>query len=57
LKVVAEGVETDDQAKFLIQSGCDSLQGFLYSRPVEPDVWMANQKKSDSGKLSSAQLS
>lgn len=57
LKVVAEGVETDDQAKFLIQSGCDSLQGFLYSRPVEPDVWMANQKKSDSGKLNSAKLS
>lgn len=32
--VVAEGVETDHQAEFLTQHGCDELQGFLYSRPV-----------------------
>jgi diguanylate cyclase (GGDEF)-like protein len=31
---VAEGVETRDQADQLASLGCDSLQGFLYSRPV-----------------------
>jgi len=34
LKVVAEGVETRDQAEFLISDGCEELQGFLYGRPV-----------------------
>ena len=32
--VVAEGVETSDQAAFLSRHGCDELQGYLYSRPV-----------------------
>jgi CheY-like chemotaxis protein len=36
LKVVAEGVETEAQARFLIRHGCDVLQGFYFSRPVAP---------------------
>jgi EAL domain-containing protein (putative c-di-GMP-specific phosphodiesterase class I) len=32
--VVAEGVETRDQAVFLAEHGCDELQGYLFSRPV-----------------------
>ena len=32
--VVAEGVETRDQATFLTENGCDELQGYLFSRPV-----------------------
>jgi diguanylate cyclase (GGDEF)-like protein len=32
--VVAEGVETRDQADFLATHGCDELQGYLFSRPV-----------------------
>ena len=32
--VVAEGVETSDQAAFLAAQGCDELQGYLFSRPV-----------------------
>jgi diguanylate cyclase (GGDEF)-like protein/PAS domain S-box-containing protein len=34
LEVVAEGVETVDQAMFLQEHGCRFAQGFLYGRPV-----------------------
>src|SRR5207302_2701441 len=34
LKVVAEGVETEDQAKILRLLRCDEMQGYLISRPV-----------------------
>jgi diguanylate cyclase (GGDEF)-like protein len=37
LKVLAEGVETEDQARVLRDQGCDEVQGFLYSRPVSPE--------------------
>ncbi|MBZ0157729.1 MAG: EAL domain-containing protein [Alphaproteobacteria bacterium] len=33
LEVVAEGVETEEQAAFLHSSGCEDLQGFLFSVP------------------------
>ncbi len=35
LKVVAEGVETQEQMDFLKAQQCDEIQGFLISRPVE----------------------
>jgi diguanylate cyclase (GGDEF)-like protein/PAS domain S-box-containing protein len=34
LKVVAEGVETEDQANMLRLLGCDQMQGYLFSKPV-----------------------
>lgn len=34
LRVVAEGVETEDQLSFLTRHDCDECQGFLFSRPV-----------------------
>ncbi|MES2071712.1 MAG: EAL domain-containing protein [Pseudomonadota bacterium] len=40
LRVVAEGVETQEQADFLIASGCDSLQGYLYARPMPVGEWL-----------------
>lgn len=34
LKVVAEGIETDSQRKFLIEQHCDIGQGYLFGKPV-----------------------
>ncbi|WPP46302.1 putative bifunctional diguanylate cyclase/phosphodiesterase [Pseudomonas sp. AN-1] len=34
LKVVAEGVETTEQAEFLRRNLCDAFQGYLYARPM-----------------------
>ncbi|MBY0464973.1 MAG: EAL domain-containing protein [Burkholderiales bacterium] len=36
LKVVAEGVETQEQCDLLLAAGCDFGQGYLFSRPVKP---------------------
>ena len=36
LAVVAEGVESEEQAAFLLRHGCGLAQGYLYSRPVAP---------------------
>lgn len=37
LKVIAEGVETEQQMDFLRSSNCDQVQGFLVSRPLPAD--------------------
>jgi diguanylate cyclase (GGDEF)-like protein/PAS domain S-box-containing protein len=34
LRVVAEGVETPEQLSFLLDHGCDEIQGYLISRPM-----------------------
>ena len=37
LKVLAEGVETEEHIQFLETLGCDEYQGYFFSRPVGPD--------------------
>jgi diguanylate cyclase (GGDEF)-like protein/PAS domain S-box-containing protein len=37
-KVVAEGVERQEQLDWLTRSGCDFIQGYLVGRPTPPDV-------------------
>ena len=34
LSVIAEGVETQEQKDFLLQNGCQYMQGYYYSKPV-----------------------
>ncbi len=44
--IVAEGVETQQQARHLRDLGCDEFQGYFYSRPLDPvalATWVAAQ--------------
>lgn len=34
MEIIAEGVETPEQAKFLMNMGCYNAQGYLYSKPI-----------------------
>ncbi len=47
LSVIAEGVENEDQAAFLLRHGCGRAQGYLYGRPVAPDELLANWGSKD----------
>lgn len=39
VKVLAEGVETKEQLKFLKENDCDMIQGYYFSPPVNPNVF------------------
>lgn len=45
MTVLAEGVETKEQADWLISLGCNYLQGFYYSKPVTKDEYLMLMKK------------
>ena len=62
LKVVAEGVETIEQHRFLQNVGCGAVQGYFYSRPLVYDefmTWLIAREgghKSDSPRLEETEL-
>ena len=44
LDVVAEGVETQEQLDFLIAEGCETIQGYFFSKPMAPEdtfAWLS----------------
>jgi two-component system CheB/CheR fusion protein len=46
--VVAEGVETAEQLEFLKKCGCDMIQGYFFTRPMDGDAlveWDENRRK------------
>jgi diguanylate cyclase (GGDEF)-like protein/PAS domain S-box-containing protein len=49
LSVIAEGVETPEQAAFLLRHGCTLAQGYLFGRPVAPDALLAQWKPRSDG--------
>jgi EAL domain-containing protein (putative c-di-GMP-specific phosphodiesterase class I) len=46
-KVIAEGVETKEQLKFLHKHNCDQFQGYYFSRPLPSDKIEEQLKKSN----------
>ena len=45
LTVIAEGVETASQLKFLAEQGCDLIQGFFFGKPAPKQEFLANNFK------------
>ena len=49
LSVIAEGVETAEQAEFLLRHGCNQAQGYFYSRPVMPGALLEDWQVREPG--------
>lgn len=49
LEVIAEGVEKEEQARFLREHDCEHVQGFLYGRPMEAEAFQATLAGRSSG--------
>jgi diguanylate cyclase (GGDEF)-like protein/PAS domain S-box-containing protein len=47
VSVVAEGVETDSQYRFLIEQGCEKFQGYLFGRPMPLPEFQASIESVD----------
>lgn len=45
INVIAEGVETAEQRQYLLDSGCSHYQGYLFSKPLPIDEFMALLRK------------
>ena len=46
-KIVAEGIETEEQYEFLKNSGCDEAQGYYFQHPVPASEFAGLLKKND----------
>jgi diguanylate cyclase (GGDEF)-like protein len=51
LSVVAEGVETEAQLEYLLNAGCDIVQGYYFSRPVPAEQFFAFLRENSKSKV------
>ena len=49
LRVIAEGVETEEHQQLLTLLQCDEMQGYLFSRPLPAEAFVAFLEASKSG--------
>ncbi len=48
MQTVAEGIETEEQYKVLLDAGCDCAQGYLFGRPVPIDELLGEEEQAES---------
>lgn len=53
LRVVAEGVESQQQARYLEKAGCEEVQGYLYAKPMSLNALQSFVKNLNSTKAQS----
>ena len=53
LNVIAEGVETEEQFRFLKENNCNQVQGYLICRPLPPDelLQLLRENRGDAGSV------
>jgi diguanylate cyclase (GGDEF)-like protein len=47
MSVIAEGVETEEQRRLLLSQGCTDLQGYLFSKPCDPEKTAISWRKAN----------
>ena len=52
LEMVVEGIETEEQLRAILKTGCDAVQGYCFSKPLSPEGFFAYHKEMEaSGRL------